>query len=152
MKIALIFISEREKHSKTFKFLSFLSIPYLILFHFCDIKPIPLILFWVTPLWFSALRILECLRFLNMSSQGNHNCKQQPSLVALDIQFCFLPPASILYCSLPRSLSLSLIFVQSSLSLRYVCVCVLNVLLLGQQHSENSLGEWVEFTGGQRFL
>ena len=40
---------------------------------------------------------------------------------------------------------LSLIFVQSSLSLRYVCVYVLNVLLLGQQHSENGLGEWVEF-------
>ena len=47
---------------------------------------------------------------------------------------------------------LSFIFVQSSLSLRYVCVCVLNVLLLGQQHSENGLGEWVEFTGGKRSL
>ena len=34
----------------------------------------------------------------------------------------------------------------------YVCVCVLNVLLLGQQHSENGLGEWVEFTGGKRSL
>ena len=29
---------------------------------------------------------------------------------------------------------------------------VLNVLLLGQQRSENGLGEWVEFTGGKRSL
>ena len=31
-------------------------------------------------------------------------------------------------------------------------MCVLNVSLLGQQHSENGLGEWVEFTGGKRSL
>ena len=32
-----------------------------------------------------------------------------------------------------------------------VCVC-LNVLLPGQYHHEEGLGEWVEFTGGQRFF
>ena len=39
--------------------------------------------------------------------------------------------------------------VRSSLSLRYVCLSLLNVLLLGQQQCENDLGEWVEFTGGK---
>ena len=29
---------------------------------------------------------------------------------------------------------------------------VLNVLFLGEQHRENGLGEWVEFTSGKRSL
>ena len=32
----------------------------------------------------SVLCTLEYLCYLNMSPRGNHNCKQQPSLVALD--------------------------------------------------------------------
>ena len=37
---------------------------------------------------------------------------------------------------------------------RGACVCLfcMNVLLLGQYHCEEGLGEWVEFTSDQRFL
>ena len=82
-----------------------------------------------------------------MSPQDTHNYNHLWQPLMSRFASCFL----LLYIAPLRALS-HIIFLQNSLSLRYVCVSVLSVLLLGQQHCESGLGEWVEFTGGKRSL